>query len=39
MEFSNLINGVIEESRSSFHSASVTDRVLEESKNLNKELL
>lgn len=39
MEFSNLINGVIEESRSSFYSASVTDRILEESKNLNKELL
>ncbi|MDC8001202.1 Gfo/Idh/MocA family oxidoreductase [Aequorivita todarodis] len=39
IEFSDLLNGKIEESISSLYSASVTDRLLEETKNLNKELL
>ena len=39
IEFSDLLNGKIEESISSLYSASVTDRLLEETKSLNKELL
>ncbi|MCB0464342.1 MAG: Gfo/Idh/MocA family oxidoreductase [Aequorivita sp.] len=39
IEFSDLLNGKIEESISSFYSASITDRLLEETKSLNKELL
>jgi predicted dehydrogenase len=34
IEFSNLLNGDIEEARSSLYTASVTDRLLEETKNL-----
>lgn len=39
IEFSDLLNGKIEESISSLYSASITDRLLEETKSLNKELL
>ncbi len=39
IEFSNLLNGNIDESISSFYSASVTDKLLEEAKQLSKELL
>jgi predicted dehydrogenase len=39
IEFSDLLNGKIEESTSSLFSASITDRLLEETKNLSKELL
>lgn len=39
IEFSDLLNGKIEESISSLFSASITDRLLEETKSLNKELL
>ena len=34
LEFSQLLDGEIDESRSSFYSASITDRLLEETKNL-----
>lgn len=39
IEFSDLLNGKIEESISSLYSASITDKLLEETKSLNKELL
>jgi predicted dehydrogenase len=39
IEFSKLINDRIEESITSLHSASITDKILEEVKNLNKKLL
>ncbi len=39
IEFSDLLNGKIEESISSLYSASITDRLLEETKSLNKGLL
>lgn len=39
IEFSNLINGHIDESKTSLYNASITDKILEEVKNLNKELL
>jgi len=39
IEFSDLLNGKIDESISSLYSASITDRLLEETKSLNKELL
>lgn len=34
LEFSSLLNGEIDEATSSFYTASVTDRLLEETKNL-----
>lgn len=39
IEFSDLLNGKIEESIASLYSASITDRLLEETKKLNFELL
>lgn len=39
IEFSNLLNGKIDESISSLSTASITDKILEETKILNKELL
>lgn len=39
IEFSNLINERIDESITSLYNASITDKILEEVKNLNKELL
>lgn len=39
IEFSDLINGKINESSSTLYSASITDKLLEETKKLNKELL
>jgi predicted dehydrogenase len=39
LNFSDLLNGKIEESISSFYSASITDKIVEEVKLLNKELL
>ena len=38
-EFSRLLNGEIEESISSLYTASITDKILEETKKINKELL
>lgn len=39
MEYSALLNGEMDESRSSFYTASITDKILEETKMLSKELL
>lgn len=39
IEFSNLLNGNIDESISSLYNASITDKLLEETKKLNKKLL
>jgi len=39
IEFSNLINGHIDVSIASLYNASITDKILEEIKKLNKELL
>lgn len=39
MEFSDLLNDKIEKPRSSLYSASITDRLLKETKELNKELI
>jgi scyllo-inositol 2-dehydrogenase (NADP+) len=39
IEFSNMLNGKIDKSISSLESASITDRIIEESKKLNKEII